>query len=127
MKWGYSVPVKGKNEAALTISFEINDSITETLMKDQTPEATIQKMVEFEYFLMSASRYKMAVLDEQTISYLIVNYDSQKERIIDTFKGLAKAIAESYKNDSPTTNNGKDQSGTLTETDPSVRIPGTST
>jgi hypothetical protein len=92
MRWGYdSGPMK--------IEWTIDDAVIKNLPIDPeigrapTPEE-IKQLAEFESFLMFANRFRMAVLDEQTLAFIIMNYDSQAEVIKKSFKDLAIAMAE---------------------------------
>ena len=114
MRWGYKIPLKENDNTALEISFEVNDEIIKELTSKEMKD-NIKNVIEFEYFLMSANRFKMAVLDEQTLSFIIINYDAQKERILATFTNLAQEMAKNYDNTS--TNNSQKQPESVIDAD----------
>ena len=141
MRWGYQVPLKNKEHkaAALTISYEMDDDLVTTLhaaleaegKADGDTGLKVRNMIEFETFLMNANRYRFAVLDEQTLAYLIMNYDTEKEKILGVFKQLASAIAatreaqDAPQNDSLTVSDSENQSENPVNTNEPIQLSGT--
>jgi hypothetical protein len=120
MKWGFRVP--GVN---FSVTYEIGDEFVQKLHVEKgggDTGAELRPTIEFEYFLMSANRYRMAVLDEQTLSYIIMNYDSEKEKILKVFKDLMQIIGKH--DDNPTTDNNKNQSELVADTNETIHIQG---
>lgn len=108
MKWKHEIP--GIN---FSITYEIDDEIVIGLHKSGVEGDTghkVRQMIEWEYFLMSANRYRMAVLDEITLKYIVDNYDKEKYKIVGTISNLLDAM-QGTTNDNTSTGDSENQSG----------------